>query len=58
MKAVITFKTIDNFGEKATCSLIESLDIPIKRIAEKLRKLESDDRAITGDITLQFVEEE
>lgn len=58
MKAVFTFKIIDKYGEITTCNMIEPLDKPISRIMDRIKDLKSKEVCITGNITLQFVEED
>lgn len=58
MKAVFTFKIIDNHGEIQLCNMIEPLDKPISRVMNRIKDLESKKVYITGNITLQFVEED
>jgi hypothetical protein len=58
MKAVFTFKIIDNYGEITTCNMIEPLNKPISRINDRIKDLQSKGFYITGNVTLQFVEED
>ena len=58
MKAVFTFTTIDKREQKTVCHLIESLDIPLSRVLERLRDFESKGFEFIGNITIVFVEEE
>lgn len=43
MKAVITFCVIDEYGEKCTCNMIESLDKTFGRVNERMNDLEKRD---------------
>ena len=57
-KAVITLSIIDQYGEKCTCNMIESLDKTIGRLNSRIEDLERKGWKITGDFILQFVEED
>lgn len=56
-KAVITLNVIDEYGEKVTCNMIESLEVTMARVCGRIEQL-SKSHKITGNITIQFVEEE
>ena len=57
-KAVITLHIIDKHGEKCTCNMIESLDKTFGRLQERIADLERKGLDITGNLILQFVEED
>lgn len=54
-KAVITLTLIDEHGEKCRCNMIESLDKTFGRLNDRIERLGFE---LTGNITIQFVEEE
>lgn len=56
-KAVITFTVIDNHAEKTTCNIVESLDIKLGRVYERLKDI-MNKYPVCGNFILQFVEEE
>ena len=57
-KAVITLNVVDKNGEKSTCNMIESLDVTFKRLDFRIEDLLHNGYSVSGDIIVNFVEDE
>lgn len=57
-KAVITLNVIDKYGEKSVCNMIESLDVTFNRLDGRIEDLLRKGYSISGNIIVNFVEEE
>lgn len=56
IKAVITAKFVDHFGQICTCNFVESLDKTFERFKYRIDDIEKKGYRHTGDTTIQFVE--
>jgi hypothetical protein len=57
-KAVITLNLVDKNGEKAVCNMIESLEVTFNRLDGRITDLLRKGYSISGNIIVNFVEEE
>lgn len=57
-KAVITLNVVDKNGEKAVCNMIESLDVTFNRLYGRVEDLLRKGYSISGNVIVNFVEEE
>ena len=57
-KAVITLNVVDKDGEKSVCNMIESLDVTFDKLDWRIEDLLRNGYSISGNIIVNFVEEE
>ena len=57
-KAVITLNVVDKNGEKSLCNMVESLDVTFNRLDGRITDLLRKGYSISGNIIVNFVEEE
>ena len=57
-KAVITLNVVDKNGEKSVCNMIESLDVKFHRLDGRIEDLLRKGYSVSGNIIVNFVEEE
>lgn len=57
-KAVITLNVIDKYGEKSVCNMIESLDVTFNRLDGRIGDLLRKGYSVSGNVIVNFVEEE
>lgn len=57
-KAVITLNVVDKNGEKSMCNMIESLEVTFNRLDGRITDLLRKGYSISGNIIVNFVEEE
>ncbi|MBQ3989228.1 MAG: hypothetical protein II630_00170 [Bacteroidales bacterium] len=57
-KAVITLNVVGKNGEKSVCNMIESLDVTFNRLDGRINDLLRKGYSISGNIIVNFVEEE
>lgn len=57
-KAVITLNVVDKNGEKSVCNMIESLDVTFNRLDGRIRDLLRKGYSVSGNVIVNFVEEE
>lgn len=57
-KAVITLNVVDKNGDKAVCNMIESLDVTFNRLDGRVQDLLRKGYSISGNVIVNFVEEE
>lgn len=57
-KAVITLNVVDKNGEKSLCNMVESLEVTFNRLDGRITDLLRKGYSISGNIIVNFVEEE
>ena len=57
-KAVITLNVVDKNGEKSVCNMIESLEVTFNRLDGRIEDLLRKGYSVSGNIIVNFVEEE
>lgn len=57
-KAVITLNVVDKNGEKSLCNMVESLEVTFNRLDGRIKDLLRKGYSISGNIIVNFVEEE
>lgn len=57
-KAVITLNVVDKNGDKAVCNMIESLDVTFNRLDGRIGDLLRKGYSVSGNVIVNFVEEE
>lgn len=57
-KAVITLNVVDKNGEKSVCNMVESLEVTFNRLDGRITDLLRKGYSISGNIIVNFVEEE
>lgn len=57
-KAVITLNVVDKNGEKSLCNMVESLEFTFNRLDGRIKDLLHNGYSISGNIIVNFVEEE
>ena len=57
-KAVITLNVVDKNGEKSLCNMVESLEVTFNRLDGRIKDLLHKGYSISGNIIVNFVEED